>query len=741
MIFSHNHPRHGRLGNQVMRLMALIGFAKRYNTTYMIPQWNYAKYFDSDIPQGNPKKIDFSLKEPHFHYSPEYWDQYAYSDNVVDITGWLQTYRYWEWDKEGVFNTLKFKNEYSEGLKNKYSKAFSKPTIAISIRRGDFVGHAGYFQIPIKYYLGALFTHFPDWKDRNLLLFSDDINYCKAHFGCLGNAYFIEGLDIDQLCLMTLCDDFIVSNSTFSFCGAYLANRGKVIRPLKNLDGPLAKKHNEKDFWIPSWVVFNHEQYKIDLKDATFTVPVSFDHPDRKQNLDLSLCLLQRDFDTNVIVMEQGGDRFQYVKEWARYERFEGVEFHRTKMLNQMAAMAETDIVVNWDADTFLYPMQILQAVEKIRDGADMVYPFDGRSARVPRVSNFGKLERSLDVGIFGGLEFKGMDKYDSVGHCVFFDRQAFMDGGMENENMISFGPEDVERFERFKRLGFKVEKIKGPVYHLDHWIGVNSGNRNPHFKSNWAELEKIRAMSDEGLREYVNGWEWAHPYTEAYYQTIIDRAIDSRDEVFEALSKLSEKTVTKTKSTTFVRYKYFNPEFKSVIDVGCGKGEWLSDIENFGVERYIGVDYKAKNLLIPQENYIDFDLTSGKEFPVKERFDLAMSLECAEHLPERCAPYLVDTLCSLSDYVLFSAAIPGQTGVNHINEQWQTWWERLFNQIGYYASEQPLRDLLHDNENVEIWYRQNIVLYSKHFKGKVTDFVHPQMFINLINHYKNKVA
>jgi SAM-dependent methyltransferase len=724
----------GRLGNKLFQVQSLLGLAEKYGHELKLPKWELMHYFDIDIPEFTGGVNCKGIREPNFHYDPDFWQEQLTKHPNVDILGWLQSEKYFGSKK------LRFKEQYKKEVLSRFN--FTKPTIAISVRRGDFVGNPSYYQLPISYYIGALLEHFPNYNEYDLVFFSDEPAYIKAHFGCLENAHFPKLSPIEQLILGSQLDNYIISNSTFSWHMAYMnEGKGKVIRPFKNLSGPLAAIHNEKDYWPERWIVYEHEGKKIDLKDVTFTVPVSFDHPDRKQNLDLSLCLLQRDFDTNVIIMEQGGEKFQYVKEWARYEKFEGADFHRTKMLNQMAAMAETDIVVNWDADTFLPPMQILQAVERIRDGADMVYPFDGRSARVPRVGNFGKLERSLDVGIFGGLEFKGMDKYDSVGHCVFFDRQAFMDGGMENENMISFGPEDVERFERFKRLGFKVEKIKGPVYHMDHYIGVNSGNRNPHFKSNWAELEKIRAMSDDGLREYVNGWEWAHPYTEAYYQTIIDRAIQSRDEVFKAFDLLGEKRVTKTKVCSFVSHEYFNPEFKSVIDVGCGKGEWLADIESFGVERYIGVDYKAKNLLIPKQNYIDFDLTSGKEFPVKERFDLAMSLECAEHLPERCASYLVDALCSLSDYVLFSAAIPHQTGVGHQNEQFQTWWERLFNQNGYYASEQPLRDLLHDNENVEIWYRQNIVLYSKHFKGKVTDFVHPQMFINLINHYKNKIA
>jgi hypothetical protein len=720
----------GRLGNKLFQVQSLLGLAEKYGHELKLPKWELMHYFDIDIPEFTGGVNCKGVREPNFHYDPDFWQDQLTKHPNVDIVGWLQTEKYFGSKR------LRFTEEHKKRVLSKFN--FTKPTIAISVRRGDFVDNKNYYQLPISYYIGALLEHFPDYKDHDLVFFSDEPAYIQAHFGCLENAHFPKLSPIEQLILGSQLDNYIISNSTFSWWMAYFnEGKGKVIRPYKNLSGPLEAIHNEKDYWPENWIVYEHEGKKIDLKDVTFTIPVSYDHPDRKQNLDLSLCLLQRDFDTNVIVMEQGGDKFQYVKEWAKYEKFEGKDFHRTRMLNLMAEQAQTDIVVNWDADTFLPPTQIFQAVEKIREGSDMVYPFDGRSARVPRSGNFAKLEKMLDVGIFGGTEFRGMDKYDSVGHCVFFSRQSFINGGMENENMVSFGPEDVERYERFKRLGYKVERIKGPVYHMDHYVGQNSSNRNPYFKSNWQELDRIRVMSDEQLKDYVKGWKWAHPYTEEYYQTIIEKAIKSRDEVFKALPYLAEKRVTKTKVCSFVSYENFNPEFKTVIDIGCGCGEWGVEIEQFGVEKYIGVDHKAPKLLIPKENYIDFDLTSGKEFPVKERFDLAMSLEVAEHLPESCAKYLVDTLCSLSDYILFSAAIPHQSGVNHINEQWQTWWEQLFNQNGYYASEQPLRDLLHDNENCEIWYRNNIVLYSKHFKGKVKDFVHPELFINLINHYK----
>jgi hypothetical protein len=52
-----------------------------------------------------------------------------------------------------------------------------------------------------------------------------------------------------------------------------------------------------------------------------------------------------------------------------------------------------------------------------------------------------------------------------------------------------------------------------------------------------------------------------------------------------------------------------------------------------------------------------------------RKRFDLAISLEVAEHLPEGSAGALVSTLIEAAPVVVFSAAIKGQSGTNHINE------------------------------------------------------------------------
>lgn len=102
----------------------------------------------------------------------------------------------------------------------------------------------------------------------------------------------------------------------------------------------------------------------------------------------------------------------------------------------------------------------------------------------------------------------------------------------------------------------------------------------------------------------------------------------------------------------------------KSVIDVGCGVGAWLSVFRECGIEDILGVDgnWVDKNMLeIPENRFLVFDLTT----PVlmNRHFDLVVSLEVAEHLPSECAEIFIDSLTRLGPTILFSAAIPFQRG------------------------------------------------------------------------------
>lgn len=174
----------------------------------------------------------------------------------------------------------------------------------------------------------------------------------------------------------------------------------------------------------------------------------------------------------------------------------------------------------------------------------------------------------------------------------------------------------------------------------------------------------------------------------------------------------------------------------QSVIDIGCGLGTWLKVFRENGVEDITGVE--AKTTI---DNYraqydfevIDHDLSSA--FSRSRQYDLALCLEVAEHLSPNSARTLVRSLTTLSDYILFSAAIPGQGGQNHLNEQWPTYWQKYFSEYGFQVFD-IIRSKIWDNNSIAWYYRQNMLLYVKHSVAESgpaesipLDLVHPILY------------
>ena len=218
-------------------------------------------------------------------------------------------------------------------------------------------------------------------------------------------------------------------------------------------------------------------------------------------------------------------------------------------------------------------------------------------------------------------------------------------------------------------------------------------------------------------------------PYTPAFYQKLMPNSRRSAEEIVPLILELLQP--------------------RNVVDVGCGVGTWLSVFKEHGIEDVFGVDgpwVERALLKIPQEQFSSLDLE--KPFRIGRQFDLVMSVEVAEHLPKECAETFVDSLVRLGPVVLFSAAIPFQGGVNHVNEQWPDYWARCFREKGY-AVIDCLRKRIWQNEKIEWWYAQNIFIFAradyleahpvlkKEFEATAASqlsLVHPKKYLELID-------
>lgn len=152
----------------------------------------------------------------------------------------------------------------------------------------------------------------------------------------------------------------------------------------------------------------------------------------------------------------------------------------------------------------------------------------------------------------------------------------------------------------------------------------------------------------------------------------------------------------------------------KSVVDVGCGTGEFLYIFRENGVKDIFGIDgewVNKKKLRIPENLFLSANLENPLK--VDRKFDLVVSLEVAEHLPEKSAKTFIETLTNLGPIILFSAAIPFQGGTHHVNEQWPEYWAKLFIEKGYFPID-CIRKKIWGNDEISFWYAQNTLLFAK---------------------------
>lgn len=283
----------------------------------------------------------------------------------------------------------------------------------------------------------------------------------------------------------------------------------------------------------------------IDLSNVTFIIPLRIDTDDRLRNIILITSFLLNRFDCKIIIKES--DEMSKFNTWALpkissisdtknlkyiFEENYDDHFHRTRLLNEMVMITETDIVVNYDTDIVLPIDSYMKAKEMLdSDEYDVVYPYKFGEYSERKVFPQTVVEDENDLENFFSIPFvkkfitnfdpKVLDEYygyaqnvngigwAEYGMVQFFKTEVYKNGYLENENFIAYAPEDVERHHRWKLLGYNIGRVDNHAYHLEHKRTENSWFNNPFMQKNNQLWEYLKNLSKEEVVEYYKNQEY----------------------------------------------------------------------------------------------------------------------------------------------------------------------------------------------------------------------------------------
>lgn len=256
MIHHELFGQHLRLGNFLFQMAATTALCKKHTCKTIYPDYYLWKYLENPpvIYTNDNKWIDELIRPRKWEWTQEEQDwldtfgQDFREKNVeFALNFFFQSYKWFEGYEREVYNSLKIKQEETDLVYAKYEHIFNRagrvdiPTIGISVRLGDFIGHGDFYQISPEWYIKAL-EQFPTWRERPVVIFSDDIEKAKKLFkdypfyyaepnGTHTHAdnfkHYHSEKAAEQFILGTLMNDWIIGNSTFSWWMAWLATYNK----------------------------------------------------------------------------------------------------------------------------------------------------------------------------------------------------------------------------------------------------------------------------------------------------------------------------------------------------------------------------------------------------------------------------------------------------------------------------------------------------------------------------------
>lgn len=223
----------GRLGNQLFQMAACIAYARKYGIQYEIPPQANKGFPTYNFPLLTYANRDLSTARIIREKQHSFYELPAPNSRRTVLHGYFQSIKYFEHCIDEVRHLLQFDNP-------------TLPYIGIHIRRGDYLNYPTKHPVcSVEYYVKALAKMPVD----NLMIFSDDIPWCKSIFG--DTPIYPNGDELDDIYLLASCQYQIIANSSFSLFAAMMGKADVVISPSKdNWFGP-GNKHLSTETLIP----------------------------------------------------------------------------------------------------------------------------------------------------------------------------------------------------------------------------------------------------------------------------------------------------------------------------------------------------------------------------------------------------------------------------------------------------------------------------------------------------------
>ena len=261
------------------------------------------------------------------------------------------------------------------------------------------------------------------------------------------------------------------------------------------------------------------------MKDLTYIIPTRIESEDRLKNVITSVTYLLKNFsEAKVIVKEVAEQNIFKFRALPEIKKYVGVDnlthifeqtndklFHKTRILNDLILLSDTNVICSHDADV-IYPINSHETSYNTikNNNADVVYPYG---------CGVYQYQVNYPIEVFNSFLNSGFDMKNIESHCrtesstigwtQFYNRQKVIQGGMWNENFLSWGAEDCEFYFRFSILGFRVARVNDWIWHFEHSRSHNSHYHNPKFMDNHNLWQWLKEQNRETISQYIQNQDY----------------------------------------------------------------------------------------------------------------------------------------------------------------------------------------------------------------------------------------